>query len=203
MRPAGHGPTWFASLQLLRVRALTSTAFGFRHDVEMPNDTLLAFYRGIGADDRGRRIEEVWRFSHEELEAVHDYIQWLFPLAERSAFNPGAPLLDDETVARFREDAALRDNLERSLRVMLDFYGLAIAGKEILRVPNFGARSRVWLTPHNHNFLRLTRIMKSLSLLGLRDRAAQLLVCLEGIDRLRPGIIGAETLRYWREAIVA
>lgn len=167
----------------------------------MPHDKLLAFYAGKGTDDRGRRIDEIWSFSREELEAVHDYIQWLFPLRERSAFNPGAPLLDDETIARFREDTALRDNLERSLRVMLDFYGLAIAGHEILRVPTFGARSRVWLTPHNHNFLRLTRILRSLSLLGLHDRATQLLACLEGIDQRQPNIIGDETLRYWRQAV--
>ena len=166
----------------------------------MPNEKLIAFYRGTSGDDRGRRIDEIWSFSHEELEAVHDYIQWLFPLAERSAFNPGAPVLDEETIARFREDDVLRANLERSLRVMLDFYGLAIAGHEILRVPTFSARSRVWLTPHNHNFLRLTRILKSLSLLGLHDRATQLLACLEEVDRVRPGIIGTETLRYWREA---
>ena len=162
----------------------------------MANEKLLAFYRGKGTDDRGRRIDEIWSFSHEELESVHDYIQWLFPLAERSAFNPGAPLLDDETIARFRGDDAMRANLERSLRVMLDFYGLAIAGHEILRVPTFSARSRVWLTPHNHNFLRLTRILKSLTLLGLHDRAAQLLACLEGI-----GTITEETRRYWREAV--
>jgi Opioid growth factor receptor (OGFr) conserved region len=166
----------------------------------MPNEKLITFYGGKGTDDRGRRIDEIWLFSHEELESVHDYIQWLFPLAERSMFNPGAPLLDDETIARFRDDSTLRDNLERSLRVMLDFYGLAIAGHEILRVPTFGPRSRVWLTPHNHNFLRLTRILKSLSLLGLPDRAMQLLACLEEIVRLRAGIISDETLRYWRAA---
>jgi hypothetical protein len=169
--------------------------------LEMPNAKLITFYGGKGTDDRGRRIDEIWRFSHEELESVHDYIQWLFPLAERSVFNPGAPLLDDDTIAHFRDDATLRKNLERSLRVMLDFYGLAIAGHEILRVPTFGARSRNWLTPHNHNFLRLTRILKSLSLLGLLDRATQLLACLEEIARLRAGVISDETLRYWREAV--
>ena len=166
----------------------------------MANRELLDFYNGQGTDDKGRRIEEIWAFSNDDLESVHDYIQWLFPLMERSAFNPGAPLLDDETIARFWEDEAIRDNLARSLAVMLDFYGLATAGHSILRVPTFGTRSRVWLTPHNHNFLRLTRILNSLSLLGLPDRAMQLLACLEEIARLRAGIISDETLRYWRAA---
>lgn len=167
----------------------------------MANDTLLRFYAGDGTDDRGRTIADIWHYSHEDLEDVHDYIQWLFPLAEQSAFNPGAPLLDDETIGRFRRDEVLRKNLELSLRVMLDFFGLAIAGHEILRVPTFGERSRNWLTPGNHNFLRLTRMLKSLSVLGLEDRARQLLQALEEIDGKRPGIIGERTLGFWKRAL--
>lgn len=163
------------------------------------NRELLDFYRDKGTDDRGRRITDIWAFSNEELESVHDYIQWLFPLTERSAFNPGAPLLDVETIDRFR-DPVLSKNVDRSLRVMLDFYGLAIAGHEILRVPTFGERSRNWLSPQNHNFLRLTRILKSLILLGHDDRARQLLACLEGIAAKSPGTIGETTLQYWRTA---
>ena len=169
----------------------------------MTNDTLLRFYAGEGTDDRGRTIADIWAYSHEDLESVHDYIQWLFPLADRSAFNPDAPLLDDETTGRFRRDVRLRGNLERSLRVMLDFYGLAIAGEEILRVPSFGERARHWLTPGNHNFLRLTRILKSLSMLGLEDRARQLLQALEEIDRKRPGIIGERSMGFWSRAVQA
>lgn len=169
----------------------------------MANDTLLRFYAGKGTDDRGRTIADIWAYSHDALESVHDYIQWLFPLADASAFNPGAPLLDDETIGRFRRDVTLRGNLERSLRVMLDFYGLAIAGQEILRVPSFGERSRNWLTPGNHNFLRLTRILKSLSMLGLADRARQLLQALEEIERKRPGIIGERTMGFWSRAVQA
>src|SRR3954463_3005118 len=141
----------------------------------MANERLLRFYEGAGTDDRGRRIDEIWRFTNDELETVHDYIQWLFPLAERSAFNHGAPLLDDETIDEFANNETLHRNVEHSLRVMLDFYGLAIAGAEILRVPTFTERSRNWLRPGNHNFLRLTRMIKSLKLLGHDARATQLL----------------------------
>lgn len=169
----------------------------------MANDTLLRFYAGEGTDDCGRTIADVWAYSNDLLESVHDYIQWLFPLADRSAFNPGAPLLDDDTIGRFRRDGVLRNNLERSLRVMLEFYGLAIARHEILRVPSFGDRSLNWLTPGNHNFLRLTRMLKSLSVLGLEDRARQLLQALEEIDGKRPGIIGERTLGFWKRALRA
>ena len=149
----------------------------------MANDTLLRFYAGTGIDDRGRRIDEIWSFSRDELERVHDYIQWLFPLDEPSAFNPRAPLLDAATIERFRTDARLRENVERSLDVMRAFYA-----------------SEDWITPHNHNFLRLTRILKSLSLLGFDERAAELLSWLEEIYTRHSSSIGTTTLEYWRAA---
>lgn len=151
------------------------------------NDHLLRFYSGIGTDSRGRTLEDIWRFSRDDLERVHDYIQWLFPLAERSAFNPEAPLVDEETARRFRDDESLRANVQRSLDLMLSFY--------------FEDPAREWLTPHNHNFLRLTRILKSLTLLGLEHRARELFARLEEVYREHPAIIGATTLSYWRHAV--
>jgi hypothetical protein len=163
--------------------------------------SLLEFYSGAGSDDRGRRIEDIWRFSHDELEAIHDYIQWLFPLTERSAFNPGAPLLDDATIQRFKSDATLRRNVERSLEVMLDFYGFARDGDRIIQGRSFAERFANWLTPGNHNFLRLTRILKSLTLLGLEKHAAQLLECLEKVYTGDGSAIGARTMSFWRRAV--
>ena len=166
----------------------------------MPNELLLRFYRGEGTDDVGRRIGEIWSYSRDELEVVHDYIQWLFPLEERSAFNPGAPLLDAATIAEFRRDASLRENVQRSLELMLGFYGFRTAGEHIVRAPDFAERSRVWLSPGNHNFLRLTRILKSLSLLGHDASAESLLECLEELYRERPSVIGSNTVGFWRRA---
>ncbi|HEY2378264.1 MAG TPA: opioid growth factor receptor-related protein [Gemmatimonadaceae bacterium] len=165
------------------------------------NEAVIAFYSGTGQDATGRRLTDVWQFPHEELEDNHDYIQWLFPLTERSAFNPEAPILDDATIARFRSNDTLRRNLERSLEVMLDFYGLEITGDRIIRAPRFADRSMNWLTSFNHNFLRLTRILKSLSLLGLEQRAEQLFACLEGIYASHGRVIGERTMSFWRHAV--
>ena len=51
------------------------------------------FLAGKGKDHRSRGIEEILAFDDEHLEGVHDYIQWLFPLPESSAFNTFAPIL--------------------------------------------------------------------------------------------------------------
>ena len=61
---------------------------------------------------------------------------------------------------------------------MLDFYGLRIVeqGSEVAiqRGESFARRAEVWLTSGNHNFLRLTRSMTSLELLGQSEPAIAL-----------------------------
>ena len=98
---------------------------------------LLAFYRGAGPDAAGRTIDEIWAFDHRQLEMVHDFIQWLFPLPEPSRFNPDAPLLTAADMAAFRAAPALRARALRSLDLMLAFYGLARTGAAIERAAGF------------------------------------------------------------------
>ncbi|MFQ4137722.1 opioid growth factor receptor-related protein [Nodosilinea sp. PGN35] len=47
---------------------------------------IVPFYLGIQADVQGRMIQEIWSWNFEELECVHDFVQWLFPLPEKSAW---------------------------------------------------------------------------------------------------------------------
>jgi hypothetical protein len=88
---------------------------------------------------------------------------------------------------------------------MLQFYGLELVGAEgnlqVVRGGNFDERSRSWLTSGNHNFLRISRILRSLSLLGLRGYAAAFLRVLEDIYAEQAQVIGATTMGYWRRAV--
>lgn len=156
---------------------------------------IVAFYRGQGNDHRGRTLPQIWSFSLAALEDTHDYIQWLFPLTERSAFNPAAPILTPADIATFRAEAMIQAHLARSLRVMLHFYGFT---PEMSPAPHFAKRAAVWLAPHNHNFLRLTRILKSLRVLGRAADADSLRAALELLARDHSRIIGPDTLSFWR-----
>jgi hypothetical protein len=162
---------------------------------------LVAFYRGEAADYQDRTLHDVWSWDDRRLEDRHDYIQVLFPLPEESRFNAWAPLLDDATLARYRTDEVIRANLLQSLRVMLRFYGFRLDEKtgEVVEAENFAERARQWLRPGNHNHLRITRILRCLTLCGLHDRAEgflKALLALPGQDR-----ITSESRRYWREAV--
>jgi hypothetical protein len=166
--------------------------------------SLVAFYRGNGRDHRGRLLSHILGFSLDELEFHHDFIQWLFPLPEPSGANASAPLLSMEDIAAFASDESLRLALRRSFELMLQFYGLELiegGAAEIVPSPYFAERSQEWLTPGNHNFLRISRILRSLSLLGLARYAAAFLMCLERIYTENARIVGETTLGYWRRAV--
>lgn len=167
------------------------------------DDAIVRFYRDDGTDARNRRLAEILAWDDARLESVHDYIQWLFPLAEPSAFNPDAPLVTGATVRAFQHDPVLRSRLEQSLTRMLMFYGLTRStarGVTIEQAADFPAQSRNWLRAGNHNHLRLTRILTSLRLLGLVDHSRALYACLEQIAHEHPKAISPVTLTYWRQA---
>ncbi|MBV8435795.1 MAG: hypothetical protein JO029_16050 [Candidatus Eremiobacteraeota bacterium] len=159
----------------------------------------MAFYEGAAPDDRGRFLHDIVAFDDAALEYTHDFIQWLFPLRERSGANPDAPVLDDATVAAFASRSELRAALHRSLDRMLAFYGLAWNADRIVVSANFDAR-RGWLTPGNHNHLRLTRMMVSLRTLGLTVQSVALHRCLTELAQTEGGVTAA-TLRYWDAAV--
>lgn len=168
-------------------------------------DPIVRFYRLEGTDDRGRTLDSIWKWDHRHLEEVHDYIQWLFPLREKSPFNPAAPVLTDHTIEAFRRDDILQERLKRSLEVMLRFYGLRLGllaneAIEIIRGSDFEARGRNWLARDNHNHLRLTRMLTSIRLLGLPLYSAALFQCLEGICHQYPDRISSRTQRFWASA---
>jgi hypothetical protein len=165
--------------------------------------SIVDFYRGTHADFRGRKLADICKWDDEHLEGVHNYIQILFPNRDPSPVNPAAPVLDDATVAAFARDETLRRNLAGSLDVMLRFYGLEYDAKsgQVRRRPEFAEQSRNWLSRHNHNYLRITRILKCLMALGLPERARAFFRCLEAIYAEHSAVIGAETFAYWRAAV--
>lgn len=168
-------------------------------------DTILDFYRGEPLPN-GRRLVDIWDWNFDQLEDAHDYIQWMFPLDTPSEANPGAPFITEEASRAFEWDDVLRDRLQKSLAVMLRFYGLerlVLPDDKvmIIRAVSFADRRGIWLWPNNHNHLRLTRIIRSLRLLGLKKDAQALAACLDDIARVEGrDIISDDTTQHWRRA---
>ena len=167
---------------------------------------ILAFYLGQQPDSQGRAIEDIWSWDYQKLESVHNYIQWLFPLREKSRFNSSAPTLNDEVIHAFRTSEELRNRLIHSFTVMLAFYGLECREGEnaeivIAKSEEYLSRKREWIERFNHNYLRLTRILTSLTELGLKDYALALFKCLDELYNEEKASIGLETYTYWKNAV--
>jgi hypothetical protein len=172
------------------------------------NSRIIEFYSGTEPDHRGRYLQEIQRWADNQLEKSHDYIQWLFPLPEPSSFNVAAPVLNRRSIEEFRARADLQEKLLFSFTRMLNFYGLEVRSGErvtITRAPNFAAKATVWLSPGNHNHLRITRILRCLTVLGLESEAKAFFGCLSEIyedeQNKRLPAISDETVLYWKEAV--
>jgi hypothetical protein len=168
---------------------------------------LVDFYDGKAPDHRGRMLADIQRFSLQSLETEHDFIQWLFPLRTPSPVNPDAPTVSDRDAERFRASAELAQRLRQSFEKMLDFYGFVLVEREhearVVRSALFQQRAANWLHPGNHNFLRITRILASLSILGQGALALAFLDALKTVYEEYADLIGERTWTFWKSAPTA
>jgi hypothetical protein len=148
----------------------------------------LRFYRSEGPDSEGRTLEEILGWDDDALETTHDYIQWLFPLPERSAFNPRAPVLTEAEMAAARGDERVQQNLRRAQDRMRVFYRVT---------PEREHLPKAWACSVDHNHLRITRILRSLRLLGREQEAEALYRDLSRFD----APVDERAKRFWREAV--
>ena len=156
------------------------------------------FFCDHGTDNYGRTFGDL--VTQDDLERGHDYIQWLFPLPEASAFNPNAPMLTQDDIETIQRSPVAQLALFMAHETMTAFYGIELddIGLAKRKLPE----RNDWLTPNNHNYLRITRILRSLTLLGQRYRATKLLYVLEhDVYPKHHRVIGEETLGYWRRAV--
>jgi len=111
--------------------------------------SLFDFLNGTGPDHQGRHLTDIWDFDDKTIEQTHDFIQWMFPLEERSESVPGVPTLSAEDIEAIRTSDVARANLERSVQWYLGFL----------------QRNDHWIRSYDHNHLRITRAIKSIRLL--------------------------------------
>ncbi|KAF9013527.1 opioid growth factor receptor conserved region-domain-containing protein [Cyathus striatus] len=119
-------------------------------------------------------IEEIhnqWFGDYDKLEYKHGFIQWLFPIQEYGMNYQSQPLQKHEIDA-MKADPVIIERIIQSYRLMLDFYGMQLVSKEtgivdrVIPPRNYMTRYRNLLRS-SHNYLRISRILKCLSEMGL------------------------------------
>ena len=175
------------------------------HDNTQP--FLVRFYDpAIAAPDtKGRTLATILAWDDSKLERSHDYIQVIFPLPERSAFGWSAPVVDRKTFETFRSRPELRAGLKDSLNRILRFYGFHLQetseGPKITRGSNFSKVAGNWVTRMDHNHLRITRIIRSMRVLGLEPEARAFYAALDEVYHKYEGRIGQKSMEFWTRAV--
>ena len=163
---------------------------------------LLSFYYGSHPDHKGRMLAEIVQQDDHWLESTHDYIQWLFPLDAISRASSHAPIVDGATIKAFHTDELLQKHMRVCLVRMLKFSGLRFDGQTLQKSIDWHQNKDRWFTVHSHNSLRITRILKSMALLGLKRDAVAIHQGIEMLctDELDCGITD-ESRQLWRQAV--
>lgn len=140
-------------------------------------------------EDPSRTLANILQWSDDQLEEGHDYIQWLFTTTEPSGPNPYSPtFVSEQTVQQVRSDPTIQANYKCAFARIIRFYGFHYdqATRSLQDITNVQGRIQQWTAPDilgrdNHNFLRLSRILKSLEIYNLQDERAALWTKLQEI----------------------
>ena len=137
-----------------------------------------------GEDDQGRTLDTILAWDDDTLDHTQDYIQTLFPLPEQTEVGGNAPLVTPEIRQAFLDRKDLRERLIDANYRILTIYGLHydviqdIEDKQDWlgdctinwvvtdRADNWDIGSSRWIVPESHHHVRITRIIRSLRVLG-------------------------------------
>ncbi|XP_074093417.1 opioid growth factor receptor-like protein 1 isoform X2 [Macrotis lagotis] len=159
--------SFYAARDLYKYRHQYPNFKDLRYQNDLSN---LRFYKNkIPFKPDGVYIEEVlnkWKGDYEKLEHNHTYIQWLFPLREQG-LNFYAKELTTYEIEEFKKTKEATRRFFLAYKMMLEFFGMKLTDKtgNVARATNWQERFQ-HLNESQHNYLRITRILKSLGELG-------------------------------------
>ena len=152
---------------------------------EEPN-YILAFLEHRGLDYQHRTLREVWAFSDDQIERTHDFIQWVFPTTEPSQNVIGSPFLSADELALVRASKEAKESILESSEWFMGFL----------------SRQSNWKQGYDHNHLRVTRMLKSLTLLNERELAESNFNLLLGLlDMFGESHKNTGVVTHWAKAL--
>ncbi len=147
--------------------------------------SLVNFLNETGPDHQERYLRDIWDFDDKAIEQTHDFIQWMFPLTEKSMSVPGVPTLSAEDIETIRTSEVARANLQKSANWYLGFL----------------QRNDHWIKAYDHNHLRITRAIKSLRLLVSQETAEAFLNIVFDITGDRVNVVRRDAIGFWKSGV--
>jgi hypothetical protein len=140
-------------------------------------------------------ITDILALEDDELERLHGYVQWIFPMKTLSKAQPGAAtqVLTDEAIREMVNDDLIMFYVDQVTGKMLGFWGIRWEERtEALLFVESQERFEEKLVRRNHNQLRMTRMLAFLSLV---NRTALVQSLKELLENNVPASCAAR--RYW------
>lgn len=139
----------------------------------------LEFYRGQGparpSTSTIAQLHKELEGNYRALEHRHDFIQWIFPIRE-AGMNWASQPLELHEAEMMMLSPVIMERVLVSYNMMLDFFGFRLVdsatgqlSRSATLAPDVGSWRQRYanLSSSSHNYLRISRILKSLSELGL------------------------------------
>ena len=143
-------------------------------------------------------FDEIMHWDDDRWELTHDFIQWVLPLDEPSNFNADAPILTLREIEDYK--LVLAPGVYRAAIRFTQFLGLDYDDVVIKR--SFLSSDSLWVN-FNHNWLRITRCLRSLRLFSFDPRVKTLMTTFYAflVEMFNDGFDDATTLKYWTDAV--
>ena len=151
------------------------------------NTALTNFLSGSGTDHAHRSYQDVLDQDDQWLEYTHDWIQWCFPLFEPSQAVMNAPVLESSNeVEVIRTCSSCQENMRLGL----------------IRYAEFLRDNDNWLRYHDHNHLRITRVIKSVRMLMSEEQAREFYsYVINNVENRTGDKLSSVSSRYWKLAL--
>ena len=142
------------------------------------------FLLNESCDHKGRMLSDIYKFSDIEIEATHDFIQIVFPLAEPSFWSSNKYFIESQKQI---DSLSKNKNVKEAILQSASWY------------ISFLKRNNHWKNVNDHNLKRITRMIKSVRLIVgdiEADKVKKEIISIENIEKL----VGQKSINYWKNA---
>ena len=142
------------------------------------------FLLNESCDHKGRMLSDIYKFSDNEIEATHDFIQLIFPLAEPSFWSSNKYFIESQQQI---DSLSKNKNVKEAILQSASWY------------ISFLKRNNHWKNVNDHNLKRITRMIKSVRLIVgdiEADNIKKEIISIKNIEKL----VSQKSIKYWENA---
>lgn len=165
-------------------------------DVRSP---LVDFLTGSGLDYHNRSHESILRQSDQWWEASHNHIQWMFPTVTPSSYNFLAPVLTPDDIFQITQNKFAKLNIYRGAIRYLKVLGIEYVNNDFRWINENSLLCCSWVNRPDHNDLRISRLLESLTILRHSEFALKLFEFLR--IELKDNSLKQISLTYWKHSV--